>query len=106
MLALCLVRSKAAFPPPAIVLVVLHHLVGYRASHDALNAQEGWPATARYPFMLQVLLHHLVGRHWRRKLEAPFPGEVAQILHWFGDQPLEQRPYSVHNLCAAGQRHE
>ena len=55
--------------------------------------------------MLQVLLHHLVGRQWRRKLEAPFPEEVAQILHWFGDQPLEQRPYSVHNLCAAGQRH-
>lgn len=54
---------------------------------------------------LQVLLHHLVGRQWRRKLEAAFPEEVAQILHWFGDQPSEQRPYSVHNLCAAGHRH-
>ena len=58
-----------------------------------------------HQFGLQVVLHHLVGRQWRRKLEAPFPEEVAQILHWFGDQPAEQRPYSVHNLCTAGQRH-
>ena len=55
---------------------------------------------------MQVLLHHLVGRQWRRKLEAPFPEEVAQILHWFGDQNSEPpRPFSVHALCGTGQRH-
>ena len=42
-----------------------------------------------------MLLHHLVGRQWRRKLEAPFPEEVAQILHWFGDQ----RPSSAPTPC-------
>lgn len=55
--------------------------------------------------MLQALVHHLVGRQWRRKLEASYPEEVAQMLQWFGDQASEQRPFSIHNMCATGQPH-
>jgi hypothetical protein len=54
---------------------------------------------------VQALIHHLVGRHWRRKLEAGYPEEVAQVLQWFGDQPSEQRPFSIHSLCTVGQAH-
>ena len=52
---------------------------------------------------MQALVHHLVGRQWRRKLEAAYPEEVAQMLHWFGDQASEQRPFSIHNMCSTGQ---
>lgn len=54
---------------------------------------------------MQALVHHLVGRQFRRKLESSYPEEVAQVLLWFGDQPSEQRPFSIHNLCATGQPH-
>lgn len=54
-------------------------------------------------YALQALVHHLVGRQWRRKLEAAYPEEVAQMLHWFGDQASEQRPFSIHNMCSTGQ---
>lgn len=53
--------------------------------------------------LMQALVHHLVGRQWRRKLEAAYPEEVAQMLHWFGDQASEQRPFSIHNMCSTGQ---
>ncbi len=55
--------------------------------------------------LVQALVYHLVGRQWRRKLEAAYPEEVAQVLQWFGDQACEQRPFSIHNMCATGQTH-
>lgn len=51
---------------------------------------------------VQALVQHLVGRQWRRKLEGPPPQEVARVLHWFGDQPSQQQPFSLHAMCAAG----
>lgn len=69
------------------------------------NIGESLFQTPRLGVSLQALVHHLVGRQYRRKLESPYPEEIAQVLHWFGDQPSEQRPFSIHNLCTTGQPH-
>ena len=56
--------------------------------------------------VVQTLLHHLVGRHWRRPLGAECPEEVAHILGWFQDKPAQQHPFSIHNICRAGRSSE
>ena len=50
----------------------------------------------------QALLHHLVGRAWRRRLDSECPAEVQHLLAWFLDQPASRHAFSIHAICAAG----
>ena len=56
---------------------------------------------------MQVLLHHIHGRQWRRSGLDAAPQqhtELAQLLTWFWDGPGEAHPFSLHNLIASGKR--
>ena len=63
--------------------------------------------TPNHPILpcAQVLLHHRLGREWRREVTGACPPQLTSLLRLFWDSPGPQHYYSIHHVCQAGGPH-
>ncbi|KAK3037985.1 hypothetical protein RJ639_031572 [Escallonia herrerae] len=82
-------------------------LITYRRGFPGIGDSKytsdvNWGCMLRSSQMLvaQALVHHRLGRSWRKTLDKPQDRNYLEILHLFGDS--EASAFSIHNLLEAG----
>lgn len=77
-------------------------------SGSTLTTDCGWGCMLRSGQMLlaQALILHFLGRDWNLYKSQTVESERLhrQIIQWFGDQPSDMSPFSLHHLVEIGKR--
>ncbi|KAK2980753.1 hypothetical protein RJ640_015672 [Escallonia rubra] len=93
----------AAFVEDFSSRILITYRKGFPGIGDSKYTSDvNWGCMLRSSQMLvaQALVHHRLGRSWRKTLDKPQDQNYLEILHLFGDS--EASAFSIHNLLEAG----
>ncbi|KAK3043082.1 hypothetical protein RJ639_001197 [Escallonia herrerae] len=93
----------AAFVEDFSSRILITYRKGFPGIGDSKYTSDvSWGCMLRSSQMLvaQALVHHRLGRSWRKTLDKPQDQNYLEILHLFGDS--EASAFSIHNLLEAG----